>query len=278
MQPFYIAPEVLKGNYDEKCDVWSAGVILYIILCGYPPFYGETNKEILEQVKKGKLDFSGPEWKEKSPDVLDLIRKMVCEADCRYTAQQVLAHKWMLAGQEGIGETSAQYLKKVYAGLLKLSNASKFQQMALIYLARQMNENEIMTVQAAFNHIEKYALGQISPEEFIETGRSLGLEEAALKATFDKLDIFERRALTYYQFCSACLSAEGLLTEDKLKAVFKVWDLDKDGRISAEDFVAFLGNEFPQYRETKFFGQVVEEVKAIPSLDLQKFLSLVTMA
>lgn len=95
MKPFYIAPEVLKGSYDEKCDVWSAGVILYIILCGYPPFYGETNKEILEQVKKGKLDFTGPEWKDKSPLVLDLIKKMVIESESRLSAQEVLAHKWM---------------------------------------------------------------------------------------------------------------------------------------------------------------------------------------
>ena len=75
--PFYIAPEVLTGNYNEKCDVWSAGVIMYILLCGYPPFYGETNKEILEQVKKGKLDFSGPEWKGKSKICFDLLHRMV---------------------------------------------------------------------------------------------------------------------------------------------------------------------------------------------------------
>ena len=66
-QPFYIAPEVLTGSYTEKCDVWSAGVILYILLCGYPPFYGNTNPEILEEVKKGNLDFSGPEWENKNP-------------------------------------------------------------------------------------------------------------------------------------------------------------------------------------------------------------------
>lgn len=96
--PFYIAPEVLTGNYDEKCDVWSMGVILYILLCGYPPFYGDTNKEILEQVKKGKLDFSGPEWESKSDEVFDLINKMISAPETRLSAGEVLSHPWMLQG------------------------------------------------------------------------------------------------------------------------------------------------------------------------------------
>ena len=85
----------MKGSYDEKCDVWSAGVILYIILCGYPPFYGDTNKEILDQVKKGKLDFSGAEWKTKSADIFELIKNMICAPEERFSAQKSLDHKWM---------------------------------------------------------------------------------------------------------------------------------------------------------------------------------------
>ena len=95
--PFYIAPEVLTGNYTEKCDVWSCGVILYILLCGYPPFYGENNKEILEAVKSGKVDFSTPEWKDKSKLSIDLIRKMIVSQDARLFADEVIKHPWMQA-------------------------------------------------------------------------------------------------------------------------------------------------------------------------------------
>ena len=60
--PYYISPEVLAGDYDESCDIWSAGVILYIVLCGYPPFYGNTDFEILSRVNKGQFEFDGDEW------------------------------------------------------------------------------------------------------------------------------------------------------------------------------------------------------------------------
>jgi calcium-dependent protein kinase len=71
--PYYISPEVLAGNYDVSCDMWSAGCMLYILLCGYPPFYGDDNNEILAMVQKGNFDFDGEEWDDVSSDAKDLI-------------------------------------------------------------------------------------------------------------------------------------------------------------------------------------------------------------
>ena len=79
----YVAPEVIKGTkYNSSCDNWSLGVILYILLCGYPPFTGVTQMEIFEKISFKKIDFSGKEWKKTSKEVKDLISKLLC--DTRY--------------------------------------------------------------------------------------------------------------------------------------------------------------------------------------------------
>lgn len=93
--PYYISPEVLTGNYDLACDLWSAGCILYILLCGYPPFYGDDDQEILRMVKKGKFDFDGEEWDEVSEEAKDLIKKLINKPERRLTAQEALNHTWI---------------------------------------------------------------------------------------------------------------------------------------------------------------------------------------
>lgn len=94
--PYYIAPEVLNECYDEKCDIWSSGVILYILLCGYPPFNGETDNDIMAAVRKGQYDFPVEEWSGISKEAKDLVSNMLkFDPKNRFSAKDCLSHAWI---------------------------------------------------------------------------------------------------------------------------------------------------------------------------------------
>ena len=93
--PFYVAPEVLSGDYDFECDNWSLGVIMHVLVSGYLPFYGQNEKEVFEKIKKADLKFDQDEFKVISESAKDLIRKLLTvDKKKRYTCADALKHEW----------------------------------------------------------------------------------------------------------------------------------------------------------------------------------------
>lgn len=90
----YISPEVLIGNYDKSCDLWSAGCVLYTCLCGYPPFYGDDDDAVKRNIAKGKFEMEDEVWVSISKEAKDLIKKLIAKPERRLTADEALKHKW----------------------------------------------------------------------------------------------------------------------------------------------------------------------------------------
>ena len=123
--PYYIAPEVLKGKYTEKCDIWSLGVILYILLCGKPPFNARTDEEIYNKVRIGKFAYSDPSWKSRSDHVKDLINKMLTyDPEKRISASDCLQHPWIVKEaaskiDPGVAQHALSNLKQFQVSFLR---------------------------------------------------------------------------------------------------------------------------------------------------------------
>jgi len=117
--PSYVAPEVLRTEvegtgYGRECDLWSLGVILYILLCGFPPFYHENTRELYKQIKKGQFDFPDPFWTEISKEAKDLVRKLLTvDPVKRYTADQVLSHPWIAEGKASLRSFGSQHTQRL---------------------------------------------------------------------------------------------------------------------------------------------------------------------
>jgi calcium-dependent protein kinase len=86
---------VIRGKYGHDCDIWSAGILLYVLLCGFPPFCGDTEKDTMKLIIKGEFGFDGEEWANVSVPCKDLIHSMLCDSQQRITLPEIFRHPWV---------------------------------------------------------------------------------------------------------------------------------------------------------------------------------------
>ncbi|XP_062522193.1 calcium/calmodulin-dependent protein kinase type 1D-like [Corticium candelabrum] len=121
--PGYVAPEVLQQRpYGKEVDMWSIGVIAYILLCGYPPFYHESDQELFAQIMKGEYEFDSPYWDNISDSAKDFIRHLMeMDVKRRFTCEQALGHPWIsgdTAKTDNIHALVSEQIKKNFAKLM----------------------------------------------------------------------------------------------------------------------------------------------------------------
>ncbi|CAD8190681.1 unnamed protein product [Paramecium octaurelia] len=238
--PYYIAPEVLQKKYNEKCDVWSCGVILYILLAGYPPFYGRNETEIFDRILKGKIPFHTTEWNKISKEAKNLITNMLClDVEKRYSAQQVFDDPWLQQGQ-GQNLIDDSFLKN----LTEFSAKSKLKQALLTFMASQMIQpKEVEQIQELFKQLDRNGDGKLSKDELItafqqkvQSGdRLIENMEIKINKIVTEIDVNMSGYIDYTEFIVACLKYEKLLTIEKIKQTFKIFDIDGDNYISKEE-------------------------------------------
>ncbi|CAN6464029.1 unnamed protein product [Victoria cruziana] len=233
--PYYVAPEVLCKHYGPEADVWTAGVILYILLSGVPPFWAETQQGIFDAVLRGVIDFESDPWPLISDSAKDLIRKMLCSPPSeRLTAHEVLCHPWIRES----GVASDRPLDPAVLSRLKQFSAmNKLKKIALRVIAESLSEEEIAGLREMFQAMDTDNSGAITFDELNAGLKRYGsnLKESEIRALMDAADVDNSGTIDYGEFIAATLHLNKLEREEHLIAAFQYFDKDGSGYITIDE-------------------------------------------
>lgn len=283
--PYYIAPEVLMRSYTKACDLWSIGVITYILLCGYPPFNGDSDVAIFERVKQGLSPRSFPkeDWDGISTAAKDFIKKLLCLNPIeRMTAVNALEDPWIVANATTEPGTTAvnalpphkpsvppvlhvkeHHRKKRLNGKLlaaRLQNfvgLSKLKKVALNVLAHHLTEREIAELSLIWRQIDTEQRGTITIQRLRETLAQNGhnATEDEMVQLLTGIDTDGNNEIDYYEFAASLLARNQTIRDDRVEELFVAIDQRHKGYIELEDLSEImgsteharevLGNDFP---------------------------------
>ncbi len=243
---FYMAPEVITGNYNEKCDIWACGVILYIMLCGKPPFYSQNEEELKKNICSMKYTFDYPEFKKVSQDAIDLIKKILVPPEKRLSAAEILQTPWI---KENAPHSTGENLKQNWEHIEKYSKLNLVQKSIINFTAFHLTSKETKEFVELFKSLDENSDGVLSIEEIkkgVEQSK-FGAKGDNIVKIFEEMDIDKNGLINYTEFISALMDYDKI-KENQILACFNSYDTDESGKISFKEFCDMIK---PQSEEEK---------------------------
>ena len=244
----YCSPEVIDNLYDERSDEWSCGVLMYILLCGEPPFQGETEEEIFANVKKGYIDFSKKEFKIVSQNCIDLIKKLLTKnKENRIKASEALKHPFFTENLNPMSTMTQNKNLNILERLISLKKLpSKLHEVVLAYCCfnyiTKEEEKELRELRELFRLLDHDNKNKLTMQDF-ERGfkeADLMVSSNEIKNIMNILDIIGNNLIDYQDFLRGTCDKKLLFNDENLKAVFGFIDKDSKGYATSEDIQRFV--------------------------------------
>ena len=238
----YVAPEVLNQNYDMKCDLWSIGIIAYMLLTGVSPFSG-TEEEIMRQIRDDNVSYPRYYWEKLSKGCKAFVQRLLTkDPQIRPSAEEALKDPWIHATDHSDHHIDHSVIGNIHNYL----GYSKFKQAALFAVAFNTDQQGIDKIRTAFEELDQDGLGVITPDEFYDVMKGNGVEDDEIKEMYEKLDPGHSHQVNYTMFIAAALEKRVYLDECALHEAFHKFDINDKGYITQADLASVLGSAYTE--------------------------------
>ena len=258
----YCSPEVVDNLYDEKCDEWSCGVLMYILLGGVPPFYGDTEEEIFEKIKKCQYDFTPPPFKKVSKNCKDLIRRLLePKKQYRIKANEALRHPFFTESFDpNSAMTENKDLNVLKQFISPVKYQSKFHEAVVAYLCVNfLPDEEEKVLKTVFRYLDKNNKGIITKEVIKQslTEIDVDITDQELNSVFDSIDEDGSGNIEYQEFIRNACDIKKLMSDSNLKNVFHIICGEKE-IMTGQDIKRFVFHDSLIHESTlnEFFDQI----------------------
>eukprot|EP00981_Chlorochromonas_danica_P005830 scaffold1193_cov159-Ochromonas_danica.AAC.8 len=280
---YYTAPEVLNGNYDHRCDIWSLGVLCYMLLSGSPPFYGKSVEDVYQAILTKEPSFNDKKFKHVSNACMDFMKRLLTrEPRQRLTTAEALSHPFITGAAfypryptlslPSFGASGANNSSSVSSGraadvqaetaidlapgkaaqilesMLFFAKADRMSRLVMNMVSHTLGPLELQQFREEFQAIDRSYTGAISRRDFLAAFSSAD-HNIDLKSLFETLSVVRSlghsQGLTYHEYVAACMRGRVRVTESRLSLIFTYLDPENKGHLSAAGLQSALGEEVP---------------------------------